>query len=80
MGTWNISIRGIGQHHNAGNAHRPELYKADADHLAKEFVKQLISSGHSIVSCEITYGGADSLLPVGEPIGGTTTPDPKPIV
>lgn len=74
MGTWNISIRGIGQHHNAGATYQPDAFKKDADHLAKEFVKQLISSGHSIVSCEITYGSADNLLPVGEPIGGTTNP------
>ncbi|HVI40395.1 MAG TPA: hypothetical protein VM577_07020 [Anaerovoracaceae bacterium] len=54
MGCWNITIRGIGAHHN------PD-YPADADKMAKEFVRQLKSKGHTITSASITYGGDERL-------------------
>ncbi len=56
MGNWNISVRGIGPHHN-------EILPTDADKMAKSFVRELIAAGHKIASAEITHGGADDLLP-----------------
>jgi len=54
MGNWNISIRGVGVHHNQDLA-------ADADRMARRFVKELLDAGHTVVSAEITYGGAEAL-------------------
>jgi hypothetical protein len=54
MGNWNITIRGIGCHHSG----KPEI---DADLQAKEFVKLLRKSGHTIMSATITHGGETQL-------------------
>lgn len=54
MGNWNISIEGVGIHHN-NNA-------GDVDKLAKEFVKNL-EKHQTVTKATITYGGAESLKP-----------------
>lgn len=53
MGNWNISIRGVGPHHNA----KP----FDAEQLAAKLVDELKSNGHRVVSAEVTYGGVEVL-------------------
>lgn len=54
MGNWNITIRGIGPHHNEDS---PE----DANRMASAFVRQLKNAGHIIVSASITHGGEDDI-------------------
>jgi hypothetical protein len=62
MGNWDISIKGVGIHHNGR--------EDDAEQMAAEFVKALKGKGHSISSAVMTYGGAvdlqepEKLLPV----------------
>lgn len=53
MGNWNISIRGIGPHHN-GKSY-------DAERLAAALVDNLKAQGHRIVAAEVTYGGVEVL-------------------
>jgi len=54
MGNWNITIRGVGQHHNKGASD-------DADTMAKAFVAALKNAGHAITDASITYGAAEEL-------------------
>jgi hypothetical protein len=54
MGNWNITIRGVGAHHNKKLAH-------DANRMAAEFVQMLKDAGHSVVSATFTHGGEDYL-------------------
>lgn len=49
MGNWNISIRGVGPHHNG------QPY--DAEQVAARAVEELRAAGHTVVSAEVTYGG-----------------------
>jgi hypothetical protein len=55
MGNWNISIRGVGCHHNKN-------LKEDANRMAVKFVRDLKAAGHTIESAEITHGGKEDLL------------------
>jgi hypothetical protein len=69
MGSWNISIKGVGPHHN--NDH-----PTDADRMARRFVRELNEAGHSIASAELV------LTDGGTPLGAGTgledkAPDPK---
>ena len=50
MGNWNISIQGIGSHHNTD-------YPNDANKMAENFVLALIAAGHHIHEASFTYGG-----------------------
>lgn len=54
MGNWNITIRGVGAHHNKGNAD-------DANRMAAEFVQQLKDAGHTVTGATITHGGEDDV-------------------
>ena len=54
MGNWNISIRGVGVHHNKNLPH-------DANRMAVTFVKMLRDAGHTVTAAEITYGGAEDI-------------------
>lgn len=54
MGNWNISIRGVGAHHNKKSAQ-------DANRMAAEFVRALEDAGHSVIDASFTHGGADDL-------------------
>lgn len=63
MGNWNISIRGVGVHHNGKKTDGTPSLPEDADVMAHDFVKKLRDAGHSIASAEITYGGAEDLVP-----------------
>ncbi len=54
MGNWNITIRGVGCHHNKALAQ-------DANRMAAVFVQQLKDAGHNIIAASITYGGEDNL-------------------
>ncbi len=56
MGNWNITVQGIGCHHNG----KPEI---DADLLASEFVKNLIQAGQDIEVATFTSGGRTNILP-----------------
>lgn len=55
MGNWNITIRGVGVHHNDGRL--PE----DANRMAAEFVQKLRDAGHTISHASIAFGGEDDL-------------------
>lgn len=55
MGNWNISINGVGAHHNKKLA-------ADANRLAAKFVADLKAAGHSVSHASFTYGGAENIL------------------
>lgn len=54
MGNWNITIRGVGSHHN-------EQYEKDADRMAADFVKKLREAGHTVMGATITHGGESDL-------------------
>lgn len=54
MGNWNITIRGVGVHHNT-------KLPSDADRMAAKFVRDLKEAGHSIVAASITAGGENDL-------------------
>lgn len=54
MGMWNISIEGVGAHHN-------KEYPLDADRMAQAFVKQLREAGHIVEKASFTYGGREVL-------------------
>jgi hypothetical protein len=70
MGNWNITVRGVGIHHNNGR-------KDDANVMTADFVRALKAAGHSVVSASFTYGGEDDLTKV-EPAPPATTPSTKP--
>jgi len=57
MGNWNITIRGIGAHHNSSNPR-------DANVMTADFVRALKAAGHSVVAASFTYGGEDDLTKV----------------
>jgi len=52
MGNWNISINGVGCHHNG----QPE----DVDVMFHEFVNELRAKGHLVTDATFTYGGAET--------------------
>lgn len=49
MGNWNITIRGLGCHHN------PDL-ETDADRMTAEFVEKLKAAGHTVASATFSTG------------------------
>ena len=55
MGNWNISINGIGAHHNKDNP-------TDANKLAKEFVKKLKAAGQTVEFASFDFWGGDNLV------------------
>lgn len=55
MGNWNISIRGVGPHHNG----RPDI---DADAKARNLVADLVAAGHIIDGASFTYGAAEDIV------------------
>lgn len=57
MGDWNITVRGVGSHHNTDNP-------ADANVMTASFVRALKAAGHIVVSATFTYGCADDLTEV----------------
>ncbi len=59
MGNYNISINGIGCHHNDQDY--------DADRLAANLVSELKDKGHTIESATFTHGGAESLMELPRP-------------
>ena len=50
MGNWNITINGVGQHHNG----QPR----DVERLAAEFVERLRANGHTVTVAGVTTGSA----------------------
>jgi hypothetical protein len=54
MGNWNITIRGVGAHHN-------KKYPKDANRMAADFVKKLKEAGHIVSHASITHGGEDDI-------------------
>ena len=51
MGNWNITIVGVGSHHNKDNP-------TDADRIFFECVDKLENAGQSVVHASFTHGGA----------------------
>lgn len=49
MGQWNITVRGLGIHHNKMDPH-------DANRMAAKFVQDLKDAGHQVASATITAG------------------------
>lgn len=58
MGNWNMTVRGVGCHHN-------REYPTDANRMFAAFVKSLKDAGHQIEAATITFGGQDD---VSDPI------------
>lgn len=56
MGNWNITIRGIGAHHNHALA-----IDYDANKMAAEFVEKLRAAGHTVVAASFTHGGENDI-------------------
>lgn len=54
MGNWNITVRGVGSHHN-------KKYPEDANRMAADFVAALKRAGHTVTSATITHGGEDDV-------------------
>ena len=54
MGNWNISINGLGAHHN-------QDYPEDANKMAAKFVKDLKEAGHTVIDATFTHGGREDL-------------------
>ncbi len=54
MGNWNISIQGIGSHHN-------ENAPQDAQRMAARFVEALAAAGQTIEVASFTSGGKEDL-------------------
>jgi len=55
MGNWNITIQGMGVHHN-----HPPL-EHDANVMAQRFVRELRAAGHQVTSATITHGGSEDV-------------------
>lgn len=60
MGNWNISVQGVGAHHNTD-------YPRDANVIAKKFVDELLAAGHYVEKATFTHGGCEVLLPSKTP-------------
>ena len=69
MGNFNVSIRGVGQHHNKS--------PNDVERLAGDFVRKLQAAGHAIISAEVTIGGVEVLVD-GTYGNGNLTPQTEP--
>ena len=57
MGNWNITVRGVGSHHNTDNPR-------DANVMTADFVRALKAAGHTVVAASFTYGGEEDLTAV----------------
>jgi len=51
MGNWNITIQGVGAHHNKD-------YEKDANLMFEQFIKELREAGHYVHHASMTYGAA----------------------
>lgn len=51
MGNWNITIQGVGAHHNKD-------YSKDANLMYEKFVKELREAGHYVHHASFTHGAA----------------------
>jgi hypothetical protein len=54
MGSWSITIRGEGQHHNKLDAN-------DANRMTADFVQRLRDAGHTVRSQAFTHGAEDDV-------------------
>lgn len=52
MGNWNMTVIGLGAHHNKN-------YETDANELFKDFVLRLKDAGHDISHASFTNGARD---------------------
>lgn len=59
MGNWNITIRGVGCHHN-------KKLDTDANRMAAKFVQELKDAGHHVSAATITHGGEDDITKPAE--------------
>jgi hypothetical protein len=57
MGNWNITIRGVGAHHNKD-------YPKDANVMTGAFVRALKDAGHSVIAASFTYGAEEDLTAI----------------
>lgn len=58
MGNWNVTIQGVGCHHN--NAPH------DIESLTKKFVADVKAAGHSVSLANVTTGGLTDTMPPGD--------------
>ncbi len=58
MGNWNVTIQGIGCHHN--NA------PGDIENLTAKFVEDVKKAGHSVSLAHVTTGGLTDVTPKGD--------------
>lgn len=72
MGQWNISIHGMGVHHNG------KTLKEDANRMAADFVRQLRAAGHTVSKATITYGGEEDVTDNVAYAANYETPAPPP--
>jgi hypothetical protein len=52
MGNWNVTIIGVGQHHNKGAEN-------DADRIFKDCIELFLKAKQKILHASITFGGAE---------------------
>jgi hypothetical protein len=64
LGNWNITIRGVGVHHNGSNADGSPKLPADANVMTADFVRALKAAGHSVIAASFTNGAEDDLTHV----------------
>lgn len=58
MGNWNMTIVGVGAHHNTENPN-------DADKLFTEFVEKVAAAGHHLKHASFTHGAAENIIEAG---------------
>lgn len=75
MGQWNITIRGLGIHHN-------KMEKHDANRMAAKFVQDLKDAGHQIAAATITAGFEEDITDAAKYLADRDVieapPEPKP--
>jgi hypothetical protein len=54
MGYWNITVNGIGAHHN-------QDYEKDANKMFAKFIADMKAAGHQISVATFTYGSRDTI-------------------
>lgn len=59
MGNWNMTIVGLGAHHNDDHP-VDEVRQYDANYLFKRFLADLKEKGHKIDHASFTYGGSET--------------------
>lgn len=61
MGNWNVSVEGVGCHHNG----KPY----DVEAITNEYVKQLKAAGHTVTKATVTTGSTIAISGEDKPKG-----------